>query len=158
MTELLENGLTDEMVKKLEQEIGRRLGDKVTFNLQNRARYRLFRRYYMAGISAYLTYMMVMEFHETNSNLAEEADALDELASEMTTVLEDAMELEAKGYDIFEKTETESAPTEGNRWCEAIQQCLESEGEEVGEKIVKGHDSYSACKEFMDPENLCPSM
>tara|TARA_Y100000590_G_scaffold263893_1_gene296406 strand:+ start:259863 stop:261200 length:1338 start_codon:yes stop_codon:yes gene_type:complete len=162
MADLLENGLTDDMVKKLEQEIGRELGDKLTFNLQNRARYRLFRRYYMAGISAYLTYMVITDFHETNSLLAEEAEALDELASEMTTNLENAMELEAKGYDIFEEDEEVESllntKPKSNRWCEAITQCLASESEELGEKIQKGSDTYKACKEFMDPENLCPSM
>lgn len=154
--DLIENGLTDEMAKKLEQEIGRQLGDKLTFNLQNRARYRLFRRYYMAGISIYLTYMAVIEFHETNSALGEEAEVLNELASEMTGTLENAMELEAKGYDIFEKKEEE--PNEENRWCQAMAQCIESESEELGEKVLKGSESYKACKEFMDPDNLCPSM
>ena len=161
--ELLENGLNNEIAKKLEQEIGRSLGDKLTFNLQNRARYRLFRRYYMAGISAYLTYMMVMEFHETNSALSEEGELIEAMATEMTSSLDNAMELEAKGYDIFEKTEKEvkaqlSAGTKDNRWCQAIVQCLESEAEDLGQAIEKGSDSYKACKEFMDPENLCPSL
>lgn len=161
--ELLENGLNNEIAKKLEQEIGRSLGDKLTFNLQNRARYRLFRRYYMAGISAYLTYMMVMEFHETNSALSEEGELIEAMATEMTSSLDNAMELEAKGYDIFEKTEKEvkaeaSAGTKDNRWCQAIVQCLESEAEDLGQSIEKGSDSYKACKEFMDPENLCPSL
>ncbi len=165
MADLIENGLTNEMVKKLEQEIGRELGDKLTFNLQNRARYRLFRRYYMAGMSAYLSYMVISDFHETNSLLADEADVLNDLASEMTTNLENAMELEAKGYDIFEEDEADkevdsllTTKPKSNRWCEAIEQCLASESEELGEKVQKSSDSYKACKEFMDPENLCPSM
>ncbi|MFT6069102.1 MAG: hypothetical protein ACJAT2_000421 [Bacteriovoracaceae bacterium] len=159
--ELLENGLNKEITKKLEQEIGRNLGDRLTFNLQNRARYRLFRRYYMAGISAYLTYMMIMEFHETNSSLSEEAELIEAMASEMTSNLENAMELEAKGYDIFEKSEEEKEETvleKNNRWCSAITECLQSESEDLGEKVVKGSDTYKACKEFMDPQNLCPSL
>ena len=73
--------MTKETTVKLEQEIGRLLGDKVTFNLENRARYRLFRRYYMAGVSAYLTYMMIVEFYETNGLLNEEAEILNEMAT-----------------------------------------------------------------------------
>jgi hypothetical protein len=159
--ELLENGLNSEVTKKLEQEIGRTLGDKLTFNLQNRARYRLFRRYYMAGMSAYLTYMMIMEFHETNSSLSEEAEVIDALSTEMTSSLENAMELEAKGYDIFEKSEKTEISTTGakdNRWCSAIVECIKSESEDLGQKVEKGSDTYKACKEFMDPENLCPSL
>lgn len=160
--ELLENGLNNEIAKKLEQEIGRSLGDRLTFNLQNRARYRLFRRYYMAGMSAYLTYMMIMEFHETNSSLSEEAEVIDAMASEMTNSLENAMELEAKGYDIFEEDEKASSSSSNvnsdNRWCSAITECIKSESEDLGEKVLKGSDTYKACKEFMDPENLCPSL
>lgn len=159
--EILENGLTKEVVNKLEQEIGRQLGDKMTFNLSNRARYRLFRRYFMAGMGAYLTYMMMMELYETNSALNEEAEVLQEAATEMTNTLEAAHELEAKGYNIFEDVPTPhvaQSRSKENRWCKAIQSCLDSEAEDLGEKIEKGSETYKACKEFMDPEDLCPDL
>lgn len=154
LEELLEKGLTNEMMTKLEQEISRELGDKLTFSLQNRARYRIFKKYYMAGISSYLTYMLITEFYETNNSLKKEGEALGESASEVTSTIEDAMDLESRGYSIFKEVDKKSPDSE-NRWCQNIDQCIASEEADLGEKIIKGSETYLACREYMDPHNLC---
>ena len=60
---------------------------------------------------------------------------------------------------IFTKSEEEiEANNKSNSWCRSIKQCLKSDSEDLGEEIKKGSDSYNACKEFMDPDNLCSEM
>ena len=157
--ELLEKGLTEEMLQKLNVEV---LQD-LSVNLTHRNGYEIFRRYYMAGISVYLTYVMLEEFYE-GEKIREENILLEEIASDMDEILEQAEILQSRGIDIFNESEADVLVDLGQRtefetldnpFCRAIKECLQMHKDETGEEAVKGSNPYKECKSFMDPENKC---
>jgi hypothetical protein len=160
--EILEKGFTDEMMQKLNVGVLKDLSIK----LEYRNGYELLRRYYMAGISIYLSYVILDEFYE-GEQIRQENLMLEEVATDMNAILDQAEVLQSRGIDIFNEEEPSelNAPDLGartefqmidNPFCRAMKDCLIMQKEESGEEAIKGSRPYKECKVFMDPDNKCP--
>ena len=108
--ELLEKGLTDEMLQKINIEV---LQD-LNINISHRNGYQLFRRYYMAGISVYLSYVMLEEFYQ-GEKIREENIILEEIATDMNDILDQAEVLQSRGINIFNDSMADSLIDLGER-------------------------------------------
>lgn len=158
--EILEKGLTDELVQKINIEVLQELKVK----LPNRVRYEVVRRYLMAGMGIYLTYVILDEFYE-GEQVRQQNELLEEVAMDMNDILSQAEALEDRGINIFNDDEDdvtadleETGQLTDNPFCRAIRECLTMHKEETGEEAVGGSDSYRECKAFMDPDNKCPKL
>jgi hypothetical protein len=157
--EILEKGLTDEMMQKLNVEVLQELSIK----LEYRNGYEVMRRYYMAGISIYLSYVILDEFYE-GEKIREENLLLEEIAADMSDILDQAELLQSRGIDIFNDSVAEETIDSGERaefepmdnpFCRAMQDCLKMHKTDTGEEAIRGSRPYKECKTFMDPENKC---
>lgn len=156
--EALENGLDDQMIKKMVKGINENLKGSGSLSLDTQAKYRIFRRYYMYGTGAIIVYIMYTDFRQADQYRVEN-EVYEEAIDDTTQTIDSALVLKERGFDIFKTDERE--PEEGvlsNSFCRAIRDCLESEKESLGHTPLKGSESYQACKEFMDPMNKCPRL
>ncbi|MBT7610788.1 MAG: hypothetical protein HN576_13590, partial [Bacteriovoracaceae bacterium] len=160
--EILEKGFTEEMMQKLNIEVLKGLKIK----LEYRTGYELLRRYYMIGISIYLSYVILDEFYE-GDKIRQENFMLEEVARDMNSILDQAEVLQSRGIDIFgedEATEFETVdPTVrtefqmmDNPFCRAMKECLIMHKEDTGEEALTESRPYKECKTFMDPDDKCP--
>lgn len=154
--ELLAEGLTDDMMKKLGTKL---LGDirrssEVHGSFELRERYRILLRYYKVGLGIYLTYAIVANMSETKEEMDEQEEMLDNTIEDALEKTSGKHELEEKGYDLTSEDIT-SMP---NPFCDAIKMCLKSFVKDDGEVPEKGSPEYKECKEGMDTMNKCPEM
>ncbi len=153
--ELINKGLSDELLDKLERELATKTGKPFSLRLENRARYEILKRYYMRGALIYLAAFGLYETYRFDEELDEEAKILQVNLNKMTDELNTALELDSDGYFLFPGDSRESdAVQKGEIFCQAIESCLDDFGEE-GHLIEKVSDEYKACQKFMDPDNRC---
>jgi len=153
--EAIEKGLTEELAGKMVKALNEDLVAQGSFKLETRAKYELFRKYYMYGIGALTVYIMYSDFE-----MAEQYRVENEVYEEAMDDVEERMiemeELEARGFDIFEdSSDDDQASTLSNSFCRAIEDCLNSEKNDDGTLPTSDSEIFNACKEFMDPENKC---
>lgn len=152
--EAMEKGLTEELADKMVKVLNEDLVAHGSFKLETRAKYELFRKYYMYGIGALTVYIMYSDFQ-----MAEQYRVENEVYEEAMDDVEERMvemeELEARGFDIFEDSSNVQNSTLSNSFCRAVEDCLNSEKNNEGVLPEPDSEIYKACKEFMDPEKKC---
>lgn len=131
--EILENGLTDNIVAKIELELGA--------SFKTKEQYEKLRKAYMAGIMVYLTYAGVYDAYQLNKAIDEENEDLKESIEAGQEITADLEVLEEENINVFE----ENSYQEGSTFCEAISECLA----EVGDREL--------CVSLMDPDSRCKS-
>lgn len=148
-------GMSDEMVDKMLVAINKDLAGAGTLKLETRAKYLLFRKYYMYGIAGITIYIMYSDFQMAEQYRVEN-EVYEEALEEASETINNLEVLEERGFNLFEEPEEPEIGTLSNSFCRAIEDCLNSEVDENGARPSEGGESYKACKAFMDPENKCP--
>jgi hypothetical protein len=153
--EAMLKGMNDELMNRMIKAVNEDLVSQGGLKLETQAKYRIFRKYYMYGVSAFTVYYMYSDFRMAEQYREENRiyeDALEDVAETVS----DLENLEERGFNLFEEPENEvAASVLSNTFCRAIEDCLVSEQEESGIRPEPGSESFKACKEFMDPENKC---
>lgn len=144
--EILMQGLGPEQMKKVEDAL--KLGP---LNVSAQARYEIIRRYYSIGATVFLTAAVAYEAYETKNVIEEEREILNQLTVEIGSSLEDAQELERRGYQIFEDGEEFRHPS-----CRSLESCFEKQGLEKPYRDSSQDERYKSCKLMMDRSSQCP--
>ena len=147
---LILEGLTDANIELVEKYVRKESGNNL-WSLKNRARYEVFRRYYMASMAVFITAWGMYEVYQMDQVIEEENTALQAAMETAGEELDNVYDLQDQGFAMFEGEEDRGF---GESFCQAIQSCLE-EFKEAGELPSKDSDEYKSCKEFMDPEGHC---
>ncbi len=129
--EILENGLNENAMAKVELELGASFGVK--------ERYEKLRKAYLAGVMVYLTIAGIYDTYQLTKELDEESAQIEESLDAGSQITEGLEVLEKENIDVF----SEDSYTEGATFCEAIAECLA----EVGDKEM--------CVSLMDPDSRC---
>lgn len=152
-TRLFERGLTRELSDDI-LEYWRLQGP--IWNLSSSEFYEVIRPYYILAASSYFTLTIYLDLQSQLQDISNERDILQEVESEITTSLENAYELESRGFSIFESSNgSELNRGQNNVYCSAIRSCFEIYKNETGEIPRAGSNEYQQCKEFMDPDGAC---
>lgn len=138
--ELLDKGLSDDVLRRIDMEIGHSLTDKARFNK--------IKSYYVSGVMIYITLASIYDSYQLNKDLDEEAIVLDEALGEIEELVRKTEVLENSGINVFSDEELE----EGRTFCDAISSCLKSVGVSEGETEAP---AFTQCKQIMDPDNRC---
>jgi len=138
--EMLDKGLSDDVLRRIDMEIGHSITDKARFNK--------IKNYYVSGVMVYVTLASLYDSYQLNKDLDEEAEALGEALNEVEDLVRKTEVLESSGIDVF----SDEALEEGKTFCDAISSCLESVGVSEGET---DSPAFSQCKQIMDPDNRC---
>lgn len=146
--DILMNGFGPEQMAKFDESV--RIGP---LGVQGQARYEMMRKAYMLGATVYLSAAVMYEAYETDRVLEEEREILNQVEEQVTSELDMAMELEAKGYSIFENSENEQAPVDPR--CRLLESCFEQQGLEPPFSEEQDSALYQECVRAMDPNNRC---
>jgi hypothetical protein len=138
--EVLEKGLTDSAFKKIEIEFNLKYGElSPLLSLREEGVYEFIRRYYLAGVSVYLTFLTINEF----ILLEDEEDAIDEMTANLNERVDS---LEESVHFV-----------NNNIYCQGIIQCLKDLGVEnhLVHIMQKSTTAYQTCVSVIDPDNRC---
>jgi hypothetical protein len=127
----LDQGLNDLSLRELEAGLNLRSG-----TLNNRARYEIFRRYYMVGVSGYLIMAMAYDSYQEHEALKLEKELLEELSFGVSELLSPLADLD------------ERHPS-----CASLERCFEARS--VNFESFEPRDSYIQCKELFDRRAQC---
>jgi hypothetical protein len=145
--DMLMNGFGPEQMAKFEKsaQIG-------PLHVEGQARYEIFRKAYMLGATVYLSAAAMYEAYETEQVLEEEREVLNFAEERANSVLNEAMELEKRGYSIFEDSENKEGL---DPRCRLLENCFEQQGLVRPFLDHKESPLYSSCVKTLDRNNLC---
>jgi hypothetical protein len=141
--ELLAEGMTDEVYRKIQREIGSRL------LVQDK--YDEIRKYYMYGVMIYLVMAQAYETYQLEGELEESREMIEEAQSKALEITGSIQVLEEAGIDVFSDEEIE----EGNIFCQNLKDCFEAFSVELNDTES---DGYKTCQDVIDPGNQCTSL
>ncbi|MEC7276764.1 MAG: hypothetical protein VXV96_10625 [Bdellovibrionota bacterium] len=131
--ELLEEGINEQTLIKIERELGESLVD--------RNRYEAIRRSYIAGAMTFVTLAGIYDMVQLNKVIDEEAEDIEMAKEEADEFLEVGEILKEENIDIF----AEESYIAGQSFCEAIEECVAS------------LEDVPMCQDLMDPDSRCKS-
>jgi hypothetical protein len=131
--ELLEEGINEQTLIKIERELGESLVD--------RNRYEAIRRSYIAGAMTFVTLAGIYDMVQLNKVIDEEAEDIEMAKEEADDFLEVGEILKEENIDIF----AEESYVAGQSFCEAIEECVAS------------LEDVPMCQDLMDPDSRCKS-
>lgn len=145
--DILMHGFGPEQMAKFEKSV--RIGP---LGVKGQARYEIMRKAYMLGATVYLSAAAMYEAYETDQVLEEEREILNQVEQEMNSDLDAAMELEQRGYSIFEDSENQRSP---DPRCRLIESCFKQQG--LKRPFLEHQESpqFRECVETLDPNGRC---
>jgi hypothetical protein len=141
--DLLSEGLTDEILKRINREIG----PKLLANNQ----YESVRKAYMYGVMVYLVMAQAYETYQVDAELDDNQQLIAEAQEETSIITQSLAVLEDSGVDVFSEEEVES----GNIFCQNLRECFEAFS--VSESDTES-EGFSTCQSVIDPGNQCTSL
>lgn len=145
--DILLNGFGPEQMAKFDESV--RIGP---LGVSGQARYEILRKAYMLGATVYLSAAAMYEAYETDQVLDEEREVLNQIEEDVSSDLNQALELEDRGYAIFEDS-AQKGPRDPR--CRLLESCFEQQN--LARPYTEHSEStaYKQCKKTLDRNNRC---